>query len=113
MELSVTTIAQVTVVELGGIIDAKTVTEVQERIAQLIHAGCRILLDLSHVTRLSSAGMRMLLTTYREVASNDGRLALVGLSAEIRETLDTVGFLRYFVLYETAPEGLAVLMNTT
>jgi anti-sigma B factor antagonist len=109
MELNITTVAPVTVVEIGGEIDAKTVTQAQERIAPLVHPGCKILLDMRRVTYLSSAGIRMLLTTYREVASNDGRLVLVGLSAEIQDMLDTIGFLRYFTIHETVDEGLAVL----
>jgi anti-sigma B factor antagonist len=109
MELNITTVTQITVVEIAGNIDAKTVTEVQERIAPLILAGCKLLLDMRRVTYMSSAGMRMLLTTYREVSATNGILGVVGLSEEIRDTMDAIGFLRYFSIYETVDAGMAVL----
>ena len=75
----------------------------------LVQPGSKILLDMSQVDYLSSAGLRMLLSLYRQVSSNNGSIALVGLSEEIKDSMSVTGFLRFFTLYDTVDAGLAAM----
>ncbi|MDQ5853044.1 MAG: STAS domain-containing protein [Chloroflexota bacterium] len=109
MDINVNTVQGVTVAELAGDIDAKSVLKVQEQLVPLVQPERRILLDMSGVDYLSSAGLRMLLSLYRQVASHNGRIALVGVSEEIRDTMSVTGFLRFFTLYESVGAGLAAM----
>jgi anti-sigma B factor antagonist len=109
MEIHIKTIDQVVVVEIIGDIDGKTAPEAREAISAQIHPGVSILLDMTGVEYMSSAGLRVLLATYRQVKSNDGRIVLVGLSEEIEDTMSMTGFLRFFTACETVEEGLAAL----
>ena len=109
MEISVHMVGQVAVVGIVGDIDAKTAPEVRERISTQIRPWVSILLDMSGVEYMSSAGLRVLLATYRQVKSEDGRIVLVGLSEEIRDTMSMTGFLRFFTTCDAIEEGLAAL----
>ena len=100
MEICHTTSDDITIVKLAGDIDGKTVPETWRKLLLLVRADCKIVLDMSQVSYMSSAGLRMLLSLHRQVAGSGGKTALVGLSADIRDTMSATGFLRYFVVVE-------------
>lgn len=106
MEIHVRTVENVFVVETVGELDAKTSPEAEEQIVPLIRPGHRIILDMTQVTYVSSAGLRMFLLLHRKILSNEGRMALIGLSEEIRDTMDITGFLNHFTTYDTLERGL-------
>ena len=58
------------------------------------------------------AGFRMLLVLYRTLATRSGRVVLVGLSDDIRDTMEMTGFLQFFQVETTVAAGLAVLQDT-
>ena len=109
MEISYKTVDTVQVVEMSGELDAKTAPDVQVRVLTLTVANEDILLDMRQVTYVSSAGLRMLLLLYRQLSSSPGRLALVGLSERVRDTMETTGFLTHFATYGQLDEGLQAL----
>jgi anti-sigma B factor antagonist len=109
MEITSRVVGQVTVVEIAGAIDTKTVRQAEEQLLPLVQPGIKLLLDLRRVTYMSSSGLRMVLSLYRQVSSNDGSIALADLSAESKDTMSVTGFLRYFTIYDTVDEGLAAL----
>jgi anti-sigma B factor antagonist len=109
MDVNVKTVEQVKVVEIVGDIDGKSAPQAQEQILSVVQAGTKILLDMSRVEYMSSAGLRMLLSTYRQVSSNEGQIVLVGLSEDIKDTMSATGFLRFFTTYETVDAGLVAL----
>lgn len=109
MEIDIKTINQVTVVGLAGDIDANTAPAVQDKVLPIAESSQKILLDMFKVPYMSSAGLRMLLSLYRQVTAKDGRLVLVGLSEEIRDTMSITGFLDFFTTRDTVDEGLEVL----
>ncbi|MBW4578370.1 MAG: anti-sigma factor antagonist [Tildeniella nuda ZEHNDER 1965/U140] len=106
---SVNTINQVAIVELIGDIDGSTASTVQEQVLPLAQTGGRILLDLTQVPYMSSAGLRMLLSVYRQISSHNGQVILVGVSEEIRDTMSITGFLDFFTTRDTLDSGLEAL----
>jgi anti-sigma B factor antagonist len=78
----------------------------EDGILALVQPGCRVILDMSKVTYVSSAGLRLFLLLNRKTVSSNGRIALMGLSEDIRDTMDITGFLAYFTLYDTLEMGL-------
>ena len=109
MEINVKTIDAASVVELIGEIDGSSAPAAQARILPLAGPGSHILLDMTKVPYMSSAGLRMLLSTYRQVTSKNGRIVLVGLSEEIQDTMSVTGFLKFFTTCSTLEAGLATL----
>ena len=106
------TVNQVPIVELGGDIDGKTAGEIQEHILPQIETASKVLLDMSQVEYMSSAGLRMLLLLYRQMKKNDGRIVLVGLSEEIQDIMAVTGFLGHFTICATVDEGLKALEDS-
>jgi anti-sigma B factor antagonist len=109
MKINSKMVNDVTVIEINGDIDGKTASTVQDFILEQIQPGVKMLLDMGNVPYMSSAGLRMLLVTYRQIKSSDGRILLTGLSEEIKDTMSMTGFLRFFEVYKTVEDGLAVL----
>jgi anti-sigma B factor antagonist len=107
--VNIRTAGDVHVVELQGELDANTSPVAQQQILPLATSGSRILLDMSGVSFMSSAGLRLLLSTYRQVASQGGTVALAGLSEDLKDTMSMTGFLSFFNLYETADSGVQAM----
>jgi anti-sigma B factor antagonist len=101
----------VTVATLFGELDSRTAPLVQERLLTLPEPDGRALLDMSGVGYISSAGLRALLMLYRQMTANDGRVALVGLTENIKDVMTVTGFLEFFDDYDTLQEGLAALQR--
>ncbi len=109
MELSVKNLGTAVAIAVLGDIDSGTVPVAQQQILALVQPQCRILLDMSKVGFMSSAGLRMLLFVYRQVSSAGGHVVVVGLSDDIKDTMALTGFLDFFKLYDTPEAGLAAL----
>jgi len=68
-----------------------------------------VILDMSKVDYLSSAGLRLLLLIYREFAAKKGRLVLLGVSEDIQTVMLHTGFLNFFTLAGSRAEALKAL----
>ena len=106
IEIVVEILQQISVVRLAGEIDASSAVIVQQKILPISVPGCQIILDLTQVAYMSSAGLRMLLSVYRQISGNQGRIVLVGLSDELKDTMSMTGFLGYFTVQATLETGL-------
>lgn len=99
----------VTVLEVSGELDGRTAPAFQEQVLSGLAPGARVLLDLTGVSFLSSAGLRALLLAHREATGRSARLALVGLSDDLRATMSATGFLKFFTVRESLVEAIAAL----
>ncbi len=70
-----------------------------------------MILDMHDVSYMSSAGLRVLLVMYRTITSKSGKVALIGLSEDIRDTMAMTGFLDFFTYQDTLEEGLEALSS--
>jgi anti-sigma B factor antagonist len=109
MDISKRTIDSVTVCSLAGSLDSRSAPAVQESILPALPEDGRVLLDLTEVTFVSSAGLRTMLLIYRQAQCVDTTVALVGLSNQLREVLSATGFLGFFVVADSVDHGLAEL----
>jgi anti-sigma B factor antagonist len=109
MDISIKNIDQVKVLAISGDIDGKTAPQAQETILAEMQPGSNILLDMSEVSFMSSAGLRVLLTTYRQAIQAQSKVMLVGLREEIQDTMSATGFLNFFEIQETLQAGLQAL----
>jgi anti-sigma B factor antagonist len=107
MEINIKNLEDIKVVELIGDVDASTAAGVQQEIMPLTESNRKILLDMTQVPYMSSAGLRMLLSLYRRATAKDSKLVLVGLSEDLQDTMSVTGFLDFFTTGETLEAGLA------
>ena len=108
-EISVDTLQQVTVIDMEGNVDTNTAPLVQEKILPLAQPGAKLILDMTKVPYMSSAGLRVMLSLYRQVTAKKGQLILVGLAEEIKDTMEITGFLEFFTTCDTLDLGLETL----
>lgn len=111
MNIELEEVDGVMVATLFGELDGRTAPIVQEKFLALPGSHGKILLDMSGVTYISSAGLRALLMLYRRMAANDGRVALAGLTENIKDVMTVTGFLEFFDEYATLELGLAALQS--
>ncbi|MCA9969224.1 MAG: anti-sigma factor antagonist [Anaerolineales bacterium] len=109
MNIHIRQSGQVTIVTLAGEIDSRTAVQVEEQLLPLATPGCKILLEMSQVAYLSSAGLRILLLLYRRIASQNGQVVLSGLQEMLRDTMAITGFLDFFEDYSTVDTALTAL----
>ncbi len=108
METQVQEYDGVTIVRIAGEIDGSTAPVLQDEVLAYAQPGCKLLLDVSLVEFMSSAGLRVMLLLHRQITGN-GQLILVGLSPSLQDTMAATGFLKYFVTSEDVDTGLEAL----
>ncbi|MFO7678763.1 MAG: anti-sigma factor antagonist [Chloroflexota bacterium] len=111
MNIKISQQQDVTLITLSGEIHRQTAPMIQEEITPLVIPDCKILVDMRDVTYMSSAGLRLMLLFYRQVETQNGRIALTGLQEMVRDTMSITGFLEFFAVYDTIEEGIASLKN--
>jgi anti-sigma B factor antagonist len=106
--MNVTTLSEpsVTRVELEGSIDGKTAPQIREELSSSLPQAQNLIIDMSRVDYLSSAGLRLLLLVYREITARKGKLVLVGVSPDIRTVMSHTGFLSFFTLADSQQEAV-------
>lgn len=90
--------------QTGTTLDTATSAEEQKNILALLDETPYVALDLSRCTYVSSAGLRVMLYTYKIAKAKGGRLDLIGVSDAIREVMVMTGFDKFFTFYRTADE---------
>ncbi len=106
MELVVTRPEKATVAAISVDIDAKTAPDLQAEILPLVAPDRALILDVSQVGYMSSAGLRMLLSVYRQAARSNAKLMISGINAEIREVMSATGFLDQFTICDNVDAAL-------
>jgi anti-anti-sigma factor len=98
----------VSVVEVTGRIDSTTAPTLGGRLTTNLEApNVRIVLDLSRLEYISSAGFRILLLAAKRADETASRLVLCGISGKVRQLFDLGGFLDLFTIVGAREEGIA------
>ena len=108
MDINFKNIGTIILIEVSGEIDGKTAPQAQEKILPLVKDNCRLVLDMSRVGFMSSAGLRFLLSLRRQVPYS-GNLVLTSLPEQIKDTMAITGFLDLFTIFETTQEAINFL----
>lgn len=87
------------VIHVEGQVDSKTVTSLRDFIDSELEESLPVVLDLTAVPFMSSAGLRTLLTLHRRTQEMGVALALIGIAPDIAETMKVTGFYDYFTIY--------------
>lgn len=92
-----------------GRVDSATAPMLGERLDGMLGgtpAGA-VVLDLSGLEYISSAGFRVLLVANRQARSSGVSLHLCGLSDKLRQLFDLAGFLGLFTIHAQRAEAVA------
>ena len=95
------------ILELTGRLDINTSSEAQAKLLSLIDKGyIHLALDLSHLDYISSAGLRVFLTTLKRSKNCNGKIVLFGMTDYIKGIFDIAGFTALFATHSSAEEAL-------
>jgi anti-sigma B factor antagonist len=109
MGIIIKSVKGVTVMELAGSLDGKTAPEVQKQVLSGAEGQNRVILDMTAVSFVSSAGLRILLLLYRQLKAKGGKIALVGTSEEIKDVMSNTGLINFFLIADSLEGGIAAL----
>src|SRR5258708_15452397 len=100
----------VMVVEAYGRLDSTTSKMFGDRLISLLQTGRgSLVVDLKNIAYISSAGFRALLIANRAATGRDGKLALCGVTGEVRRLFDIGGFTGEFLIFPTQADGICKL----
>ena len=113
MECKVREIANVTLIQVEGRIDHTTAKAFEDVLSSQV-TGCagedkKLLLDLSGVTFMSSAGLRVLMIAAKQCRKQNGRMVLAALQPMIREVFQISRFDSLFEVFPTVRAALEAI----
>jgi len=107
MDISIHRSNQISIVSIAGIIDALTVDQIAGSIDERISSGEKhIVLDLSEVDFMSSAGLRLILGILNEIRHQGGDLYLVVAKGLVDKVLQMSGFSKVLKSYESVADAI-------
>jgi anti-sigma B factor antagonist len=99
-------IQSATVVEMPDRFDSNIAGEVEKELNNLVSNGqVSILCDFSRTQYISSAGLRVLLATFKKTKSLRGKFGVFTLSPYVREVFDISGFSTIIPIYPSEAEA--------
>ena len=91
-----------TVLGITGRVDSHTAPELDAAFRKILDQGAvRLILDMSDIQYLSSAGLRVLLATLKQVRSSSGDLQLRSPKGDVKAVLVLSGFSDLFTVIDT------------
>lgn len=108
MNISVKQIGQTAVVSVAGSVDGLTAGDVAAFLGTQIGGGStHLVADLSQVSFMSSAGLRAILATLKDVRQHGGDLRLAAPQIGVEKVLKMSGFTSILKTFSTVDEAVA------
>jgi len=106
-------VGEVLVIAPVGRVDSVSSAELERVVVSRIDAGGRrLVLDLTGVEYISSAGLRVLLMAAKRLKAPPAALVLCGLGPSVRTVLELAGFLPLFTVEAGREQALARVGGT-
>jgi anti-anti-sigma factor len=100
----------VVIVSLAGQLDTTAATELGTGLlAEFSGVRRQVILYCEHLSYISSAGLRILLTLHKRLQILHGTVVLASLQAPVRKIFELTGFVNLFPIYETRDEAIRFL----
>lgn len=108
VDISVTGQDNITLIEANGRIDGMNAPQLGTALNEQIDGGkLQLVLDLSKVEYMSSAGLRELVNGLKKIKRNGGDMRIAQPSPRVREVLEMAGLDTIFLIFDTASEAAA------
>lgn len=107
MEITTRTQGDYTIVAIAGNLDSMTSPQAQQALDGVIAGGAtKVGVDFTRLDYISSAGLRVMLGTAKQLMAKGGALRTFGLNSTVREVFDISGFSSILAVYGTEAEAL-------
>ncbi len=99
--------SEITIVEISGRIDASNTPMLDEEMSKVLSEGkTKVIVDLSNLAYISSAGLRVFLSAVKKLKKSNGDLRLCGLSPNIMKIFKLAGFNKIFQIFDSEKEAV-------
>ena len=107
MEIDTKEKNEIRILSVKGSIDADTASEFDQSLEKNISGGRdRLILDLSRLEYISSAGLRVIMKAAKKMEITGGEMAIVGLRGVVQEVFKVSGFYSLFNIYDSEEEAV-------
>jgi anti-sigma B factor antagonist len=107
MNIETRDLKHVSVVKVSGRVDSVTAPDMEKALHSLIDSDrSSIVLDLQETEYMSSAGLRVLVSTLKAAKKNGGNLRIAQPSTRVKEVLDLAGLTPVFEVYPDLVEAV-------
>jgi anti-anti-sigma factor len=108
MQVTFDHLGELLLIAISGRLDTNTAPQFDAAVAPLLaRPNPRIVIDLSAVTYISSAGLRSILQLVKHTAAHGGRVGLYGAPSHIVEVIEISGFPALLDLYPDRESAIA------
>lgn len=112
MALDISTINGTVVITLVRRFDSDSAPAIEIEFKKIIEQRPEsVLFDFSKTDYISSAGLRVLLSTTRMLMKAGSRVALSSLSQQVRQVFEIAGFTKIFPIYGSRDDALQTLQK--
>ncbi len=107
LNLQIRTVREITVIECRGRIAYRMeAAALGKKVAELLHNGRQLVIDLSGVEMIDSAGLGELVRTLTAVQSQRGSVKLASPSQQVRSLLELTNLNRVLAIHPSVDEAL-------
>ena len=108
MEITTRDYKNANIIRVTGRVDAGTFSVLENKIKEYLDAGDKhLVLEMDGTEYLSSAGVRVLISTQKTLKSRGGRLAIAQPSARVTDVLKLAGVDVLFPTYDSTVAAVA------
>lgn len=97
------------VITLDGRLDASTTPVVEKKLLKLLESATKIAVDCEKITYLSSAGMRLLLSTTKKMQAKQGNISFFSMSDAVLDIIRMAGFDKILNISKAKKDALKFL----
>lgn len=91
---------------LSGRLDSNTSRELEQKLLPMVEEeGTSLLVDLTELKYISSAGLRVFLLAAKRAKKQQSKIVLAALNENVREVFDISGFSTLFTIASSPKEG--------
>jgi len=102
MEIIVTNESDIFIFSIQGRLDAVSVPELEERLNQWFEQSeTKLIFDLDRLDYISSAGLRVFLTTAKKMKARGGNLCMARLRENVKNVFTISGFIALIPAFDT------------
>lgn len=101
MEIAVRRESRFVIVDVAGEIDVNAVTRMRDTLGDLTKAASpQIVVNLARATYIDSSGLGILMAARRDALKGGGRLALCGMTKDVRMVFELTRLNKFFEIYD-------------
>ena len=109
MDISEQQAGNATVVQFSGRLDGTNSATTDTALAEAVTRSANLVLDLSALDYISSAGLRVLLKAAKQAQTAKQKLVLAGLQPSVKQVFEISGFSTLFATFDNRDAAVASL----